>query len=150
MSVRMPGQSRLSTSMPCDQAKKGRITRAFSSDPSFQRNWPCSPVADETAAYTSASHRTKRHRINPSKTLDSSESMYCQYTEGRNSLTTRPVKAVPLGGSMLSSSTASGRGEPEEGSRRRMRVSCRGACQVPNLTAGFRRRALFRETLAAN
>jgi len=105
--------------MPCDQAKKGRITRAFSSDPSFQRNWPYSPVANETAAYTSASHCTKRHRINPNTTLDHSESMYCQYTEARNSLTRRLVKAVPLGGSMLSSSTASGRGEPEEGSRRR-------------------------------
>jgi len=29
-----------------------------------------------------------------------------------------------------------------------MRVSCRVACQVPIPTAGFRRRALFRETLS--
>ena len=86
----------------------------------------------------------------PEINLCDPNTMYCQYTDSRDSLTMPPLGVVPSGKSMLSSSTASGRGEPEEGNKPRVRVSCRVACQAPILTAGFRRRALFRETFVAN
>jgi hypothetical protein len=119
MSIRMPSRSKLSTSMPCVSAQHLLTRKAVSSDPSFQRNWPNSPVANETAAYSGASHSPSGTRSTRTQPRAIQALMYCQYTNSRNSLTMQPIKAAPSGRSMLSPSTASGRGEPEEGSRRR-------------------------------